>query len=39
MDEIELTDLGDAMQETRQSSIIPPLFLDAIFGLGSKPNT
>jgi hypothetical protein len=37
-DELELTDLGDAVRETRQCSPEPPFYWDSTFVWGSCPN-
>jgi hypothetical protein len=34
---MQLIDLGDAGVETRQGSPTPPVYVDAIYGHGSKP--
>ena len=36
--ELAMTDLGDAIMETRQVSPTPPFYVDSIYGFGSRPN-
>lgn len=37
-EEVEIVDLGDAKEETKQVAPIPPFYLDSVFGTGSRPD-
>jgi len=38
VDEFEVSDLGDAAQETKQVSPIIPFYADSTYGFGIRPN-